>query len=53
MQIIYLLQQVGSFGAKGVISILEIRGSIPTNDIVCLQHWNVDKIFTTYVANLG
>ncbi len=42
----------GQLVLKGLISILEIQGSIFTNDISCVQHLNVDKIFTTYVANL-
>jgi hypothetical protein len=43
----------GGLVVKELISMFEIQGSIPTNDIGCVQHWNVDQIFITYVANLG
>jgi hypothetical protein len=43
----------GDLVVNELILIFEIQGSIATNDIGCVQHWNVDKIFTTFVTNLG
>jgi hypothetical protein len=37
---------------KKLISILEVQGLIPTNDMGCGQQWDFAQIFLTYLANL-
>jgi hypothetical protein len=46
-------QQVGWLGVKEFISNLGIKGTILMNGMGCGQHWNVDQIFPTYIANIG
>jgi hypothetical protein len=43
----------GGLVVKKFISILGVQKLIPTNDMGCGQRWNVDQIFTTYLANIG
>jgi hypothetical protein len=46
-------QQMGGLVVKELTSILGVQGSIRTNGMGCGQCWNVDKIFPTYLANIG
>lgn len=44
---------MGSLSGKGVDFHPWVQKSILTNDMVCDQQWDVDRIFLTYIANLG
>jgi len=54
MHIIFLTQQVSWVGGKGLVDLHPWDSKInSTNDMGCSQHWDVDQILPTYVANLG
>ncbi len=44
---------MGWLGGKGVDFHPWVQKSFPINDTVCNQRWDVDRIFLTYIANLG
>jgi hypothetical protein len=43
----------GGLVVKELMSILGVQKSILINAMGCGQCWNVDKIFPTYIANIG
>jgi hypothetical protein len=51
MHITYLPQQEGGLDGKVVNLHPWGQGSIRTNDMSCIQFWNADWIFVSYLLN--
>jgi hypothetical protein len=46
-------EQVGGLVVNELNFILGVQGSNFTNAMCCGQHWNIDRIFYTYLDYLG